>query len=386
MWRRLFLVVAAIGCSGNDHDGGGGDTVTVTAALAPAAVIAYRDGDGAWITKTGAETPFSFNVSSGTYTVAIGCKENVFYRVDVYQLTIDDLQNLDYGRECGATTTMISGQVLGNAMTGNRMAWGQEANAYWTANEPTYTLPTAAGRHDLIATRGVLAPDRAVIVRDIEVPPDQQVDVDFEGPDAVAIEYRAITGCDVQPAFASVGGTFLLLGLDAAQDMAATVPTAAMHDGDLNLFHCSYERLMSGGVSQFVSTTRAGREAPAALDLSPFINDVPAVWRTVAGEHELLHASWVPQPGASLYEISAGVWIAHVSPAIFESTATFDLPDVSSAPGWDPTLTLKYGSQTVDWGVHIVTGAPLDELLRPFPSREGEVRIVGWVGDNAEIQ
>lgn len=382
----VFLVVAAIGCSGDDQNGGGGDTVTVTAALAPAAVIAYRDGDRAWTTKTGVETPFTFEAASGVYTVAIGCKENDFYRIDIYELTLGDLKELDYGRECSAVDSMVTVQVLGNGMTGNGIAWGQEANSYWTADVPTYTLSTTGGSHDLVVTRGLVYAERAVIARDVEVPPDRQVDIDFEGPDAVVLEHHAITGCVVQPWFVSAGGTRLQLGHADGGGDAAAVPTAAMMDGDLNVFYCSSVREMSGGVGQSASTLHAAREAPAALELSPFISDAAAAWRTAVGDHEVLHATWAPQPDAGLYVIRAGVWYAHVSPTIFEAADTFDLPDVSAAPGWDPTLTMRYGSQPVDWSVHIVTGAPLEELLRPLPSREGEVRTIGWVGDNAAIQ
>ncbi len=380
-----------VGCGSDGGGGGGGDHVRVTAALAPAAVIAYRDGDGPWATKSGAETPFTFDVTSGEYTVVVACNlETGGQPVQLYQLTTNELTELDYKYECSPTAAMLSGQLLGNdgpGVSGNLFQWGPDAGYRASAGPTTWgPLPVRAGKHDLLATRGIFYVDRLLITRDVEVPPDAQVDIDFNGPQAVATEFRTITGGPVLTGFVSAGGTVISLGQVDGADPRPVVPVAALADGDLNLFAIDASSGIEG-LREVQSTVHASREAPASLSVLPRILDRPTVWASQSGEYLLLHTSWAPQPGAVLYRFDLG-WVAYVSPAIFDATGTYALPDLSAVPGWDPTVGLTPGfpPTRAAWRIRMMTGGTVEELLRPYPTSEGEVQMSGWAGDEIAFE
>src|SRR5438132_12174850 len=99
----LGVAGALIGCGGDD--GGGGTELTIRAPNAPGAEIAYRDGDGTWLTAKGSDTPLKVPITSGTYTVMFYCPTKESRNI-VYQMTMAELNTLEHDLRCyGAAAT-----------------------------------------------------------------------------------------------------------------------------------------------------------------------------------------------------------------------------------------------------------------------------------------
>jgi hypothetical protein len=91
-----------------------------------------------------------------------------------------------------------------------------------------------------------------------------------------------------------------------------------------------------------------------------------------------VQARWTPQADAVMYRMGSslvGHWV-NVSPGAFDAMGMLELPDLSTIPGWDPTLAVIPLTQY--WYVFMNTGADIVEHLRPLPSHEEELQRSGW--------
>lgn len=192
-WVAVFLLA---GCGSSNVPFEAGD-LTVNAPRAPSAVIAFRDGDHAWVVASGAESPLVFRVSTGEYTVAIGCSDTSVGRVahaDVYEMTLADLASLTYDRNCDMSSAQVAltGNVAGidpNSDGGYQVAWG---DVFQNTNGQQYGFTTHVGTRDLVATRGSVATDRLLIIRDFVVASNTVQSVDFGSPDAISLVPRTL--------------------------------------------------------------------------------------------------------------------------------------------------------------------------------------------------
>lgn len=374
MQKSLVVAIGLIGCGVSER---GGDVVTVRAPLAPDAMLAYRDGDGPWMTSTGAATPFTFDAPSGMYSIAFVCPVSPAPG-DIYQMTTYELPTLEYPHECKASSVRLSGTIQGMTRSSGDLQWGEQAG-YLTLDVPYYELDVATGKHDLLATDGNLVPAHIVIVRDVEVTGATTVDVDFAGPSSIALAPHMFPDQGnrgfIYTTYVSAGGTAISLG--PSSGLATVVPAAAMAPGDRQLFYWQTKGL--GREHPWSSTTHIGREPPTTFaDVAP-TSERPAVSMIRTDVSVGLSATWTPQSGAALYWIRSSGWNARVSPAVFEATGKLDLPDVASVPGWG-TFAIP-PSNMVPWTIYAVTNTDLDEALRPWPTREGDIITTGWVGD-----
>ncbi len=379
--RLTCAMALLVGCGDPAMgDDAASDIVTVTAPNAPDAVIAYRDGDGMWTTTMGATSPIVFAVTSGTYTVAIVCAKQT---PEVYNLTVGELRTLVYDRECRPTGATLSGTVSGLMNRGMQVTWGQEPGDFASGDAPSYSFMTPLGTRDLVATRGRAVTDRVIILRDIEVSADASINLDFEGPTSIPLEYPRISALgggrfsSVGNTLVTGGGTSLSLGVGA--ENVSVVPGASMGPDDLQVLSAGGQ----GGVGTTVSvfgTSRATRVAVTTLQMPPPIAEIPVVSLIPAGAFVLPRVSWSPQPGAALYRINVAGSRMYVSPAVFDATGEVSAPDMSNVSGWDATLGLPHGLR-YSWSVSVVTIAPLEDALRSLPFREVEIRTSGWVGD-----
>lgn len=370
----LFALLGAFGCS----DDGGGTTVSVLAPNAPDAVIAYRDGDGPWLTSLGTQAPISFSVTSGRYTVAVAC--GLKRRVRVYELMLNDLQTLEYVHECRMRPLTLTVNTSGNGTNGNWLQWGLDASGYATVSTPTssYSLGVAAGLHDLGVTRGVY-PDRLVIVPGLQVSANQTVDVDFEAATAIPLEVRSIQApTTLAVTYVTKGGTPINLGISTD---AAAVPSGPLPAGDLLVFATGGDQTPGG--STFSDARLATRDIPTMVRGAVVPSQAPTVTNSIAGTYATPLAQWVVQPDTQLYRFAVADnqngWEIYASSATFEAAPTLTVPDLSGVTGWDATLGLAAG--TLAWEVRYYSGTSLAELIRPYPSQEGEIRSGGWTGE-----
>lgn len=382
-----FVVLS--GCATDARTGGddgGGSAVTVVAANAPDAVIAYRDGDGPWSVTSGAQSPISVPAETGRYTVAVGCLLAGYPVVDVYELTVAETRTLTYERDCGTALGTITGVVSGFATQNTFLVnWGLHRGGASSFTQPgAYAVEAVAGAHDLVAVRGDVVGERLIIVRNAEFSPaGLSHDFDFTGPDAVALTYNAYS-----PAFGNTGsysntlvtagGTRIQLSV-ASQDHVSVVPEAAMGPNDLQMVTASG----GGGIGSFVgvvATQHISRVAPSSVALPPFTQDRPRVTALAVGATASVDAAWQAQAGAGLYRLQVGEWSVRRSPARFAMDPDLAIPDLTGVVGWDPQFALANGS-SLNWSVVAYSGADLVELLREIPTREYERHIVGWAGD-----
>lgn len=380
-----LAVVAAIGCGAGD--GGGAHSVTISASVAPEAIVAYRDGDGPWTVTMGAASPIEFPVETGMYTVAVACHSPDNRRVDVYELATSDLRTVTYDHECRSAVASVGGMVsgfesTGASQTGFQIRWGQQGVWYQNFGGPaSYTAMMLLGTHDLVATRGTSITDRLMLIRDLVFASSITQDLDFADPSAVVLEYPQISasgigrlGTIANTLFTSGGTT---IGLGIGTDHVSVVPASAMGEGDLQMLSAAGQTGV-GSTVQVYSTRHVSRVAPTMIELPPPIQEEPIVVVSIVGSSALLEASWSPQPNAAAYGLHAGNWTVHASPSVFESSG-MSIPDLATVPGWDATLSLQ-PSSTVEWDVTVATGASLDDTLRTVPIHETEMRASGWGG------
>ncbi len=381
-WTCSFLPFLLVGCvSGTSLEPG---DLTVVAPRAPSAVVAFRDGDRDWVVATGADSPLTFRVTSGEYTVAIGCPDIPGARgghVDVYQMRLDDLASLPYDQDCDASPpdATLSGSVAGFPTDGNQsgfeVRWGVRS-VFLVHDVDHYGFAARAGRRDLIATRGAVVADRLLLIRDLPVLSDATQPIDFASPATIALVYQPIEGGQagyLQNYFFSAGGTAVTLG--AFQDSVLAVPASAMGEGDLQRVDIAGRR--GPGYGQIFTTAHISRAPCTSIDLVGPVFEHPVVTGVLRGGVVDLHARWSPQADATLYDLYIGKWSVHASPAALEADG-MTVPDLSGVPGWDDSFALPASS--TDWAMSVTTVATLDDALRTLPVHEGEIRRSGWTG------
>jgi hypothetical protein len=351
--------------------------VTVTAPFAPDALVAYRDSDGEWSVKKGSDAPIEFAVPSGLYTVAVGCP--LTGRIDVYQLTTDDLVMLEHGVPCATATTTLTVQVNGTAAANIDVRWGLSPGTFGSGTG-TYMFDVGAGKHDLVVTSGQsrLIAERVVIKRDVEVAGATSVSIDFADPMGIALATQALTYTGiVDSALVTAGGTPIPLS-KTNSGLVQAVPESALAPGDLHVLSASRAADLNGN-TQVASVHHASRLPPTALAFSPPTTDVPTLTTTYAGMYVAsVQAQWATQPDAVIYRMGSdyvGRWV-YASPAAFEALGMVELPDLSTVSGWDSKLGPIVPTQ--DWFITKVTGAEIQQLVRPVPSVEADIRSVGW--------
>jgi hypothetical protein len=372
----VLCSVSLFACGG----GGSSGSVTVKAPRAADSVIAFRDGDGAWATKPGAQAPFSFSVSSGTYTVAIACPGKT--SVTAYRATPDELSTIEYQDECRPTPATLTFHFVGADASTARAQWGVALVGGTLAPNGDSIIPVPLDTADFLATRNPpLFVDRLVIQRGLAVTANTTVNVDYDASTAIVPETRSVsTFGSVYTYFVTAGGTAINLSL--ADDLAMVVPEAILGPGDLHVFSTESDRGV--GAPSFAGALHAARTAPSSVTTVMYVDESPVVSSTAAGSYVLPKATWSPQPDAVMYELAVANpqrrWVTMVSSEVFATTGSLETPDLSTVPGWDPTTGLVSG--TFAWQVRYLTGMEPEQLLRTYPSVEGTVQYAGWTGQS----
>ncbi|CAN5800500.1 hypothetical protein BH11MYX3_BH11MYX3_02790 [soil metagenome] len=377
-YRRMKLawmaLVVTVGCGAESRSGDDGSSgLTIVAAEAPAAVIAYRDGDGAWATTTGAMSPISIPIATGTYTVAITCP--LKSDVDVYEMTLAELSTLTYRKPCVDSSTTISGSL--DTPTTFLVAWG--ATSTYPGSGSSYVISVPPGTHDLVAGRSSLFRDRLIIARDLAVSASVVHPLDFAAPDAITVEFPAVTPTGTyESTLITAGGTAVDLGL--YQDRLGALPATAMRPDDLLMVTTRG----AGGdptLASVISTRHIAHLPPSSMQLPPVLRP-PATPRAyvTGGTSEFVEVSWQPQPTASLYVLTIGFWSMHMSPMAFAARPSIANPDLANVPGWDPARAI-HPMQSQAWSLRAESGGSLEDLVREVPAHEMEIHSSGWAGN-----
>jgi hypothetical protein len=292
-----------------------------------------------------------------------------------------DLAVLTYDQECDTSpaSVVVSGTVAGfdlGADPGYGVWLGDRVTGA-VENLERYALATHPGQRDLVASRGLYVANRLLVIRDLTVSSDTMQPVDFDSPAAVLLVPQPVTVTAhagyLSNAYFSAGGTAVNLG--AYQDFVLAVPASAMGEGDLQRVEA-----LSGvghGYGQISTTQRISRAPTSTIELVDPIFEHPIVTGVSRNGVVDLHATWTPQADAVVYDLYAGKWSVHGSPAALEMSG-ISVPDLSAVAAWDPSLALL--PVMTDWAMTVTTGVPLDDALRTLPIHEGEIRRSGWTG------
>lgn len=377
----LLLGMLAAGCGtdskGDDQGGGGGSTLTIRAPNAPAVAIAYRDGSGPWMTARGADVPLEVPIASGSYTVAFVCPMQGEYAKRVaYELTLAELSTLEYDGACTGSAITLSGRFAGDMSQPIDLAFGaiETGTVSWPSS--TYSLGIDRGTHDFVAARGSLIRNRLVVVRGLAAVTPIDQPFDFEGPDAIALEFPTTPGWPgaTYTYLYTEGGTGIELGLMDAR--IAVPPVAAMRPGDL------LSVTVNGQGSGIVNSRRyISHERPLALTLPAPLAPAATATALRAGTWTIVQATWQPQPSAVLYNlfVDGGSWSVYLSPAVFGQQSIAEIPDLSAVPGWEsfglPSL------QSHSWSMLALSGASIEDHLRTIPVRPAQLDFVGSAGN-----
>jgi len=371
-----MLVSVLTGCGVDGRSG----NVTITAPQGAGAQIAYRDGDGPWTVVSGAEAPILFTSDAGTYTVAINCDDFAFIGVDVFHLTADELSTVEYQKDCQPHPLTLSGMVVGGNNQNAAIGWGNPEGP-GMFNGLTYSLPVAAGQHDLVALDDPYYAKRLWRRRDVTLATDTTIDIDLTSSEAVSLELLPVTAFGLaSPTSSTVSGGYVsggtLVTFGPSSEFLRTVPAAAMGPDDLQFVVNSRGGLRNP--QQVTSSLSVSRSMPVPIPRTPLIEEVPVLSGITLADQTRISATWAPQVNAVLFRLVAnGRWRIAVSPGAFAIDGVLEMPDLSSAVGW---TGLTGTSTPVDWSVVAVTGVDLQDALRIVPRLEGVREGSGWAG------
>lgn len=345
---------------------------------ANADLVAVRDGDGAWRAVSGHAGNYAFQVESGDYSLAILCFEGREPVVSVYQFPASELSRVRHA--CLGSSELlkdgfhISGDVRGLDGPADKPWRGAASVAFgsssWTRmlfppEEASYSLTTTSSVGDLLALRTLIGepPDRAILHRDLRIHGPTRIDLDFEGPDAVALEQHAL---QVEQAGHGATASAKMLtcnGTAAEMSQVTTVdPFAAAHEGkepvavlysalpaserrDCDRFMLQALEFGSAAAGAFRSQTVFAAEPGTVQMTLPEFPEAPSV-TLEAGATSALHAEWQLHPDADIFLL--GALIGEVRWQVFRSAQlepALSLPVLTDLPGWQAATLDKEPSE-----------------------------------------
>ncbi|HTL37428.1 MAG TPA: hypothetical protein VL326_30045 [Kofleriaceae bacterium] len=328
--------------------------VTIAAPGAPSALIAFRAGDEAWQTDTGAASPITFKVRD-QYTVAVRCERT---NTDVvYELTVAETTSLESDVRCpqASVPVLISGTITAPNLDYVELDWGPfKTKLDVTTNPMPFSLAAEAGTHDLVAVGLTRGPGgayftNAQVVHGFEALADTTIDADLStSTSALPIGMLART---VGNLLITGDGTHQFLSRTNFGDPSSSsfpyMPEAARAPDDRQVltFYLATQDVL---VEHIAPSTNLGTITPPV--------ERPLIYNT--------YATWNPHPGAAAYAIRAGDHTIFVSPAVFEKASTLAVPDLSTIPDWG-------FNQTGGWSfTAIQSSAPLADAIRVVPRSE----------------
>jgi hypothetical protein len=338
---------------------------------ADADLVAFRDGlNGDWRTAEGERGTYGFTVLSDVYSLAILCFPSDGPVTTIYTFTPAELPFVRHtcppviapsAAWTGPEVT-LSGQITGLGTAGPGMLEFIDVTAGWQntfARERQYSLRVpVATPVDLFAlhiSRG--EPDvRAVLVRDLKLPGDTELDLDFNGPDALILEPHSLLAAEVRgsalmASLRTCNGTSISLQNPYQQNVEEpsylALPAVARRECD------RYEFTIFSQVTDSTDPGASGsnnrvvfhfNSSPLeVLPLIPAAAIAPCLQRESAAA---LQVSW-QQQDASFYLFRFSLpgeqtinWDVLRSASL---PPELELPQASELPGWPQALALTDG-------------------------------------------
>ena len=370
--------------------------IFVSAPEASAASAAYRDGDGPWMPADVTAGMFGFQVSSGRYSIAIGCTHSSPPRVDVYELTTADTTQVEYTATCSDVQATLSGALLQAGTAGDRVMFGEDgAQADAPPNGTSYSFQAPPGTHDLVAVRLLgkgLDADRAMVARGVVAPAGAMIDTDFDfaAMGAIDLEQHSFSISPMSTSVTSVESELVTAGGTRARlsvlitPSARAIPAAVLAPGDLHLVTVRHGALEPPGPYEEILRT-----AHVLVDGTIVLPATTLAQPSLAGEQpgmdQQYAATWPSHPAGAIYALrlvprsgANTVWTVEVSDAYAGASFSVQTPDLGGVSGWPSSLHLRPGPQ-VDWSIEARQGAPVEQLVREVPAIEADVSVDGWM-------
>jgi hypothetical protein len=362
--RMLALGVQAIftGCGG-DHSASpapASQRVTLTGVglggvMHPFTWAAFQDGDGPWQRLESDAGAYAFDSASGRYTLAYVCAPLV--SAEIIAATVAEMPAVTARcSEAVESWTRYNwrGTLQGGAARDETMvvlgSMDGTVSADIALDGGNYTAEVTAGTYDIAVLAG--DPARLAVARDVAIAASGSTDIDVAAASIVAKPHPLALPTNLAPgeqiAYVAVGftskrGATLPLpssGIDSVQAFDAQDLVDGDHQ-DLSLYAMSLDQSGERGFIRGVDG--------AALDALPALALPDAFTATVtaAGRSPVLRprVSFEPYPGVLFYQMNtysigaapAGLgWLMNVGADWLGARGSFELPDLSGVPGYDP--------------------------------------------------
>jgi len=423
MMGSILMVMSAVafiiaGCRGGGGGGGvgGGGAKTVLVRtyrrtqIASPNFIAFQDGNGQWqiAQGSGGQYTFTINDPNGRYGLAIvfvthwpdGVTE---VEVNILHATVSELSEINLVTEefPAANLVTVSGTVSGLGIGEGAIIAMDMDDDEPSFSRNTYSLDVPPGTYDLVAVKGSLAQvgpiavNKMLIQRNVIVPGNTTINVDFNDPNAFVPETRnAVIGGVLSGEyvngfvrFLSHNKTEITVGerFGGSSFSFTPVPTNKQLENDIHYLNA---------IATTDTTIRLiERYFKAPMDISatlpsPFGNASVTVG-VPPPPYTRFTASWDAYSGAQAYFARfisvtgrAVSWFVGLSAGWLGGQTSYTLPDLSGLSGWDNNWGFP-SSGLVDWEVGAVkTNRPIQDYVNAkFVPTDGlEVSIAGKRG------
>jgi hypothetical protein len=256
-----------------------------------------------------------------------------------------------------------------------------------------YNLSGRQGTGDIVARTGDSS--RVLLMRDVSLGMSP-VQLDLDMGSAVDMQVSNVSlvpaGSSPTQVISSVwtgGGTHGLLHANVPLK-AYGVPAAALGPGELNMVALVSSESGVRPIPYRTALWSTRDVTDRSIELPTSTADPPIVNATNGVGRLSVAVSWPAAPNAPLYYAYYGSpgansdppyrWVdINASQGFLEGSVDLSVPDLTGVNGWNPALELA-PSDSLEWGVAAVSGAPIEQLVRWYPSEESTVLNVGWSG------
>jgi hypothetical protein len=357
----LLAVLTMSACNGDDVTAPQRVTLSVgngAGGTADLTWVAAQDGDGAW-TQLSPTAPGSYGFEvkngSGRYAVAFVCK--VTGVGEVLQATVAGATRLEVicaargpGGFANAWRGALKGLAAGATPTVTLGSGGLVYPAALADDASSYLVMLPNGTFDLAAADAASGNARVVVSRNIAVNGSGNTDVDF-GTGAMMAQEREVKTVNLEPTEDVTA--FSTFSTAAGATLGFSSGTRVSVLDDKQLAAGDRQRLI---VSSF-SPSGSERGVTQPLSSSDPAPLTPALPPRFVPEVKAIAASTIVRPRATLpqrlanttffqMEIAPGAppptaaltWILNVEAAWVGNGTSFELPDLTTLPGYDATF------------------------------------------------
>ena len=351
----------------------------------PQYFFAVKDGTGPWTRiMPSVDSVYSFNITSATGSVASVTNDSGGFRTTVFQMTTAEL-TARAASQCALVSNVSARTAAGSfaGVTGFRTSqvgmgwWFGSANgngSFSLLNLPAGPLDVVAMRNSDISALLEIPVDRAIIRRGVNPASGAALPVlDFNAAESFAPTTSTWTFTNVgtseqmsiSQAFITAGGTTGFFSLYPGVDRAETIRT---------IYGIPLAQTIAGDLHQVVATINTVGIPAAAPNRGS--RQIITYARTLTNNRTLAFGPAMPAPtvtavvpgrlravGTLPTEYSAGVSFdvtqtstaryatVHTTRDFLNTAGTYDvqMPDLSSAIGWDTQFAIRTGVSTNWW-------------------------------------